>query len=498
MQAQVSITERRVQGKIACRAGHLCGTRMRKRTATTFIALLGILGVLSGCANKGTAAATEAPQTAETTADAVKVREGPTVTPDEEMLSKYFVGIMDRFVLEGAKDIDYLSETDGMEQVVERIEADDREVDMTRPGTYTVRYKVTVNVKNLERAEAYIREHPDAVHINSDLAKTQEKKEETVAGTTGASGETNGQAVTEEAADSQEIPEVDRGDEQGQDTAKEAQEHGQSSQEASAGTTGEEGDAAPEEPEDEKTIQEVLPEIPESVFEGQGNDTAPEETAEVIVEKEVTIVTPEEAEEIIRGGGEVWTDGSKPVRIEDLEKPEDAVTGDTAAAEKPAASERKEDTPEETGGSDHSAGDDGGREEEHQESVHTHDWVEQTKTVHHDETGHYEDVQSGTRTVVDEEAWDEPVYETKAVCNACGYEADSTSEINDHLDTHYDPELGYSDASYSTKRVQVDTIHHSAKTHEEPVYEQEWVVDSEAWDEEVVTGYRCRTCGAEK
>ena len=159
---------------------------------------------------------------------------------------------------------------------------------------------------------------------------------------------------------------------------------------------------------------------------------------------------------------------------------------------------KSQDTLEETGGSDHSGGDDGGREEEHQESAHTHDWVEQTKTVHHDETGHYEDVQSGTRTVVDEEAWDEPVYETKAVCNACGYEADSTSEINDHLDTHYDPELGYSDASYSTKRVQVDTIHHSAKTHEEPVYEQEWVVDSEAWDEEVVTGYRCRTCGAEK
>ena len=266
---------------------------MRKRTATTFIALLGILSVLSGCANKGTAAATEAPQTAETAADAGKVREGPAITTDEEMLSKYFVGIMDRFVLEGAKDIDYLSETDGMEQVVERIEADAREVDTTRPGTYTVRYKVTVNVENLERAEAYIREHPDAVHMKADPAKTQEKKEETVAGTPGTSGETPEQAVTEEAADSQEIPEVDKGDEQGQNTAKEAQEHGQSSQEASAGTTGEEGNAAPEEPEDEKTIQEVLPEIPESVFEGRGNDTAPEETSEVIVEKEVTIVTPD-------------------------------------------------------------------------------------------------------------------------------------------------------------------------------------------------------------
>ena len=220
------------------------------------------------------------------------------------------------------------------------------------------------------------------------------------------------------------------------------------------------------------------------------------------MEKEVKIVTPDEAEEIIKEGGEVWTDGSVPVRLEDLEKQEEAVTGDTAAAAEPEPVNRnEEDTPEETREHDDSSDDDGGKdshEEEHQESSHTHDWVKQTKTVHHDEEGHFEDVQKGTRTVVDEEAWDEPVYETKAVCSACGYEADSTSEINDHLDTHYDPELGYSDASYSTKRVQVDTIHHPEKTHEEPVYEQEWRVDRKAWDETVVTGYRCRTCGAEK
>lgn len=41
--------------------------------------------------------------------------------------------------------------------------------------------------------------------------------------------------------------------------------------------------------------------------------------------------------------------------------------------------------------------------------AHTHTWVEQTSTVHHDATGHYESRQTGTRTVVDKEAWDETV-----------------------------------------------------------------------------------------
>ena len=315
-----------------------------------------------------------------------------------------------------------------------------------------------------------------------------------------APGETAKPAQPDESEASREISADVPEDAAGQEDPFEDTE--QTVQDAPEGATGEGEMAAAKEPETGEHLQEMLPKIPESVFgDGEGGGT-PEETMEVIVEKEVKIVTPDEAEEIIKEGGEVWTDGNAPVRIEDLEKQEEAVTGDTATAAEPEPVNRnEEDTPEETREHDDSSDDDGGKdshEEEHQESSHTHDWVKQTKTVHHDEEGHFEDVQKDTRTVVDEEAWDEPVYETKAVCSACGYEADSTSEINDHLDTHYDPELGYSDASYSTKRVQVDTIHHPEKTHEEPVYEQEWRVDRKAWDETVVTGYRCRTCGAEK
>ena len=474
--------------------------RMKKRTVTTFIAILGILGVLSGCGGRETAAAPEAPQAAETVTAAAPVTEEPVIKPDEGTLAKYLVGIRDRNVLKGARDINYLSEAESMKQVITGIEVDDHEVDTAKAGTYTVRYKITVNTKNLEKAEAYIREHPEEAVLKPVPAEAPEKEEKQGNAREEAPGETAEPAQPDETKDGQEkptdIPEDVAEQEPPSEDTKQAE------QAAPEGAAREEEMATPEEPDIGETMQEMLPEIPESVFEEEEGAGTPEETMEVIVEKEVKIVTPDEAEEIIKEGGEVWTDGSKPVRIEDLEKQEEAVTGDTAAAAEPEPVNRnEEDTPEETREHDDSSDDDGGKdshEEEHQESSHTHDWVKQTKTVHHDEEGHFEDVQKDTRTVVDEEAWDEPVYETKAVCSACGYEADSTSEINDHLDTHYDPELGYSDASYSTKRVQVDTIHHPEKTHEEPVYEQEWRVDRKAWDETVVTGYRCRTCGAEK
>ena len=474
--------------------------RMKKRTVTTFIAILGILGVLSGCGGRETAAAPEAPQAAETVTAAAPVTEEPVITPDEGTLAKYLVGIRDRNVLKGARDINYLSEAESMKQVITGIEVDDHEVDTAKAGTYTVRYKITVNTKNLEKAEAYIREHPEAAVLKPVPAGAPENRKEQENIREEAPGETAKPAQPDESEASREISADVPEDAAGQEDPFEDTE--QTVQDAPEGATGEGEMAAAKEPETGEHLQEMLPKIPESVFgDGEGGGT-PEETMEVIVEKEVKIVTPDEAEEIIKEGGEVWTDGSAPVRIEDLEKQEEAVTGDTAAAAEPEPVNRnEEDTPEETREHDDSSDDDGGKdshEEEHQESSHTHDWVKQTKTVHHDEEGHFEDVQKGTRTVVDEEAWDEPVYETKAVCSACGYEADSTSEINDHLDTHYDPELGYSDASYSTKRVQVDTIHHPEKTHEEPVYEQEWRVDRKAWDETVVTGYRCRTCGAEK
>ncbi len=110
--------------------------------------------------------------------------------------------------------------------------------------------------------------------------------------------------------------------------------------------------------------------------------------------------------------------------------------------------------------------------------THTHNWVAQTTTVHHDATGHYE-------TKVVEEAWDEPVYENHTVCT-CGY--DFTTNGGGQMEYHLF-ELGH---SYGTQSVQVGTNHHDAVTKEE------WVQDSAACDETVTTGYRCSSCGATK
>ena len=133
---------------------------------------------------------------------------------------------------------------------------------------------------------------------------------------------------------------------------------------------------------------------------------------------------------------------------------------------------------------------------------HTHTWNPVTTTVHHEATGHYTDVVVGTRTVVDKEAWDEPVYEyvvtDKTRCIKCGAVFDSFDEWCTHSDNMMD-EGDYSHGSYEflIEKVQVDTIHHEAETHEEDIKEKRWVEDTAAYDETVITGYTC-SCGATK
>lgn len=131
---------------------------------------------------------------------------------------------------------------------------------------------------------------------------------------------------------------------------------------------------------------------------------------------------------------------------------------------------------------------------------HTHTWNPVTTTVHHEATGHYTDVVVGTRTVVDKEAWDEPVYEYRAYavkCLGCGKEFENGLDYQEHsmnrIDEGYD-ECGRSTVLY--RNEQVDTIHHEEETHEETVTEKRWVEDTAEYDETVIS-YIC-SCGATK
>lgn len=132
---------------------------------------------------------------------------------------------------------------------------------------------------------------------------------------------------------------------------------------------------------------------------------------------------------------------------------------------------------------------------------HKHNYnISITKTVHHDavtKTVHHDAVtRQETYTVVDKEAYDEPVYDSHYVCKVCGYDAGKDGDaIGDHS-----AETGH---SYTVKKVQTGTKHHDAVTHQEtrtvtvtPAYD-ETVVVKQAYDETVTTGYKC-SCGATK
>lgn len=136
---------------------------------------------------------------------------------------------------------------------------------------------------------------------------------------------------------------------------------------------------------------------------------------------------------------------------------------------------------------------------------HKHNYnIPVTKTVHHDavtKTVHHDAVtRQETYTVVDKEAYDEPVYGYVIGCKVCDKTWEKTEEgLNEAINHSCDTGHSYT----NNKRVQTETKHHDAVTHQEtrtvtvtPAYD-ETVVVKQAYDETVTTGYRC-SCGATK
>ena len=122
----------------------------------------------------------------------------------------------------------------------------------------------------------------------------------------------------------------------------------------------------------------------------------------------------------------------------------------------------------------------------------THNWVPITSVIHHDEEGNWEDV-------VVTPAWTEevPVYENQArvICNDCGEDLTDLTEsaLTQHLVNHgLNGGHGSYKVEYRQIQVGTNTVNHDA------VIEKKWVVDKAAWDETVVTGYRCTIHGETK
>lgn len=135
-----------------------------------------------------------------------------------------------------------------------------------------------------------------------------------------------------------------------------------------------------------------------------------------------------------------------------------------------------------SGGSGNSGSSSGGSSKKDDTTAHQHNWVAQTKTVHHDaqyKTVHHD--------AVTHQVWHDAVTEEHYICNQCG--ADITSDPWGHLDA-YD-HGGYHSSYVTVKQGYYETVTDKA------AYDEQVQV-SAAWDETVTTGYKCSSCGATK
>lgn len=156
----------------------------------------------------------------------------------------------------------------------------------------------------------------------------------------------------------------------------------------------------------------------------------------------------------------------------------------TTAPSKPGSAEqvKAEPTPAPSGNKNSSSSD--------QPAAHTHNWVVQTKTVHHDaqyKTVHH-DAQYKT-------VHHDAVMEERYVCNGCEKSfVDSSS-----LSAHKKEAIKNKNSACTSSRVDTVTVQ---KAYDEKVLVKEaWsekVLVKDAYDETVTTGYKCSGCGATK
>lgn len=166
----------------------------------------------------------------------------------------------------------------------------------------------------------------------------------------------------------------------------------------------------------------------------------------------------------------------------ETEKAQETAKEDKSDAKVPETSDGKADNGNSGSGS---KGDSSSKKDD--TPAHQHNWVAQTKTVHHDaqyKTVHHD--------AVTHQVWHDAVTELHYICNQCGQ--DITSDPWGHLKNsalNGGNCGGYHDSYVTVKQGYWETVTDQA------AYDEQVQV-SGAWDETVTTGYKCSSCGATK
>lgn len=181
----------------------------------------------------------------------------------------------------------------------------------------------------------------------------------------------------------------------------------------------------------------------------------------------------------------------------ETEKAQETDKEDKSDAKTPETSDNKTDNGNSGSGSKPSGNNNGGNSSSGSNSgsttkkddtpAHQHNWVAQTKTIHHDaqyKTVHHD--------AVTHQVWHDAVTEEHYICNQCG--ADITSDPWGHINNSL--MNGGNCGSYHSTYVTVKQGYYETVTDQAAYDEQVQVRD--AWDETVTTGYKCSSCGATK
>ena len=225
--------------------------------------------------------------------------------------------------------------------------------------------------------------------------------------------------------------------------------------------------------------------------------------ADKVTKDDLTAIAKDVAEAVKKGDSTLTGDKGAEVvkKFEDNIKKNpnadtDAVEKETEKAQESAKEEKSNAKTPETSDSKPSGGNSsnsgsnsnsGSSSKKDDTPAHQHNWVAQTKTVHHDaqyKTVHHD--------AVTHQVWHDAVTEEHYICNQCG--ADITSDPWGHINNSL--MNGGNCGSYHSTYVTVKQGYYETVTDQAAYDEQVQVRD--AWDETVTTGYKCSSCGATK
>lgn len=466
---------------------------MRKKylVKTTFAVMMAVLLAVpaGGCGNKK------------------EPTEKTTVKAAAELTEKDLEGVIsgldDHYILENAKNIDYLHGIKYDDEIIKDVKVDNKEVKLSKTGKYTATYTVSVDVDALKKyQEEKANEEKDS---SKDKGQTEEKdssssskddtdNKEQNAGNIKEEKKDSGKATSEnkdgankettadkDTSETKEETTTDKDTPDGKEDA--ANETNSDSKEDASKNTADETDQASEK-DDTATNNE----------ESEKDDNV----EDVDIDKEIEVVDKETAEDLADKGEVVWTDDNDTVPKTDGTKVEEVVKEpeSTAGSDKPAASADKDNDEQTSTSKPNNAGSqaNAGNTENSGNTSNgnsskpagcSHNWNAQYKTVSIPEQGHYEPIYE---TVTDYET--RPVYRPAMVCH-CGAIFFDENAYDDHA--AFECSIG----GWSVQEVKVGTEQVAVGSHQVQTG-QKWVIDSPATTKQQLTGYRCSKCGATK